>query len=63
MLTYQTQRKGGRDKYNVIVIHSRDNVGVALAQIRPGEKAEADGLEHFLFWKKSPPATKLHYET
>ena len=46
-------------KYNIIVIHARDNVGVALAQIHPGEKARADGLEPFEVLEEIPSSHKV----
>ena len=47
-------KKGGRVKFNIIVIHYRDNVGVALEHIHPGEKAEAKGSEAFPILEKIP---------
>jgi len=46
-------------KYSIIVIHCRDNVGVALEDIHPGEKAEAKGLEAFPVSGEIPSSHKV----
>jgi len=46
-------------KYSIMVIHSRDNVGVALEHIHPGEMAEAKGSEAFPVLEKIPSSHKV----
>lgn len=44
---------------NIIVIHSSDNVGVALVTLSEGERAAAKGLEPFIVLEKIPASHKV----
>jgi altronate hydrolase len=46
-------------EYNIIVIHCRDNVGVAMEHIHPGEKAVAKGSEAFHVLEEIPSSHKV----
>jgi altronate dehydratase len=44
---------------NILVIHPRDNVAVALKTIAAGEKAKAKGVEDFSALEQIPPSHKI----
>ncbi len=44
---------------NIIVIHSSDNVGVALTSLSEGQRAAAKGLEPFVVLEKIPASHKV----
>jgi altronate dehydratase len=46
-------------KDNIVVIHSGDNVGVALRTLRQGETAVAEGLELFVVLEEIPSSHKV----
>jgi altronate dehydratase len=46
-------------KDNVLIIHARDNVAVALRTINVGELAVAKGMEGFLALEKIPASHKI----
>ena len=54
-----TRSKGDRMKVNIIVIHSSDNVGIAMAALSAGESARANGLEPFAVLENIPPSHKV----
>ena len=46
-------------KDNILVIHPRDNVAVALRTLAPGETATAKGLEGFPALEEIPASHKI----
>jgi altronate dehydratase len=44
---------------NILVIHPRDNVAVALRSLGPGEEAKGQGLEGFDVLEPVPPSHKI----
>jgi altronate dehydratase len=46
-------------KENILVIHPRDNVAVALRTLAAGEKATAKGLEGFTALEEIPASHKV----
>jgi len=52
----QADAEGGKAlKDNILVIHPRDNVAVALRTLAAGEEATAKGMEVFTFMTVHPP--------
>jgi altronate dehydratase len=46
-------------KYNILVIHPRDNVGVALRTLAGGEEAIAKGIQGFPALEEIPASHKI----
>jgi len=46
-------------KDNILVIHPRDNVAVALRNLAPGERATAKGIEGFSALEEIPASHKI----
>jgi altronate hydrolase len=44
---------------NLLIIHPRDNVGVALRTISPGEPVSAQGLQGFTALEEIPASHKI----
>jgi altronate hydrolase len=44
---------------NILIIHPRDNVGVALRTINSGEAVSAQGIEEFMALEEIPASHKI----